>query len=308
MKPQEKEAAQSKNSDAVATEAPPLITVFSIPKPFQGHTGLIQRNAVKSWKNLGPDVDVILIGDEKGIGETADELGVHHVASIRRNEFGTPLVSSAFQSAHETSRSPILVYCNCDVILLSDFARAIKTLVDCSELESFVAIGRRTDLQVDEEIDFGSQDAVADLIKLKETQGKPAAIVCKEFFAFSRLLYSNIPEFAVGRGNWDNWMVASARAAGTPIVNIGPATTIIHQNHDYGHLAGHRLQCYATGAEARNNQKLAGGRNLVRGSSSTWILTKQGLRQKKLGWANLDFWSDTIPFVRLMIDLLVSRE
>ena len=42
-----------------------MLTIFSCPKPFRGHFGMIQRNAIRSWTLLKPTPDVILIGDEK---------------------------------------------------------------------------------------------------------------------------------------------------------------------------------------------------------------------------------------------------
>jgi len=48
------------------------ITIFTAPKPFSDpHINIIQRNAVRSWKMLGPDAEVLLIGDENGIKEEA---------------------------------------------------------------------------------------------------------------------------------------------------------------------------------------------------------------------------------------------
>ena len=31
-----------------------MLTIFTIPKPFVGHIGVIQRNAIISWLNLSP--------------------------------------------------------------------------------------------------------------------------------------------------------------------------------------------------------------------------------------------------------------
>jgi hypothetical protein len=50
--------------DEIATG--PEITIFSAPKAFVGAAETSQRNAVWSWKQLGPDVEVLLIGDEDG--------------------------------------------------------------------------------------------------------------------------------------------------------------------------------------------------------------------------------------------------
>ncbi len=82
-----------------------MLTVFSTPKPFHGHSGIIQRNALKSWTLLHPDVEVILFGDEDGAAETCRDLGIRHEPQVRRNENGTKYLNYIFDRAREISRS-----------------------------------------------------------------------------------------------------------------------------------------------------------------------------------------------------------
>jgi hypothetical protein len=285
----------------------PLLTIFAVPKPFGGTVDLIQRNAIRSWARLQPLVDVLLIGDEFGIKETADELGVRHSPDLRRNQYGTPLLSSAFETAHVESKSPILVYCNSDLILLDDFVQSMQ-LIAASKLAEFVAFGRRIDMSVNEEIEFENLLAINALRSRCRKQGKYSSVVCKDFFAFNRDLYRDIPDFAVGRGNWDNWMIHSAkREKRVPVINISEMATVIHQAHDYSHVGNNRLSCYVTGCEAQQNQRLAGGRNLINGSTATWRMDHQGLRKVRLNRLNLSFWSDVPRFLRLLMSFTVQR-
>ena len=77
----------------------PLLTLFTAPKPFTDpHIDTIQRNALRSWLQL-PDVEVLVVGQEPGLAETADELGLKHLPAVARNQWGTPLVSSIFDLA-----------------------------------------------------------------------------------------------------------------------------------------------------------------------------------------------------------------
>ncbi len=100
----------------------PLLTIFTAPKPFTDpHIATIQRNAIQSWLHLGPDVEVLLVGDEPGMDEAADQYGVKQLPDVRRNESGTPLVSSIFDLARRESRTPLLTYVNADVLLLPAF-------------------------------------------------------------------------------------------------------------------------------------------------------------------------------------------
>ena len=53
-----------------------MFTIFTIPKPFQGHIGTIQRNAIQSWTLLHPRPEIILFGSEAGTAQVAAELRV----------------------------------------------------------------------------------------------------------------------------------------------------------------------------------------------------------------------------------------
>gem|GEM_PF-7001836 len=48
-----------------------MLTLFTTAKPFEGHSGVIQRNTLKSWKLLHPDIEIILFGDDAGGAEIA---------------------------------------------------------------------------------------------------------------------------------------------------------------------------------------------------------------------------------------------
>ena len=34
-----------------------MLTLFTTAKPFKGHSAIIQRNALKSWTLLDPDIE-----------------------------------------------------------------------------------------------------------------------------------------------------------------------------------------------------------------------------------------------------------
>ena len=288
----------------------PLITLFTTPNPFadkDDHTTIIQTNAIRSWARLGPLVQVILIGDESGIEATAKQLGVQHSSQLQYNARLTPLVSSAFETARSMSDAPLLAYCNSDVILTENFLTTITRLMELKQQEPFVAFGRRIDLKVETEVDFDAPEALAALVARAKSEGKICSQICKEYFVFSRELYQNIPVFAIGRGNWDNWMIHSAKANGTDVINVSHQVTAIHQMHNYKHANTHRRNVYWTGKEAKENQRLGGGRHLVLGSVGTHRLTPSGIEREKALLLNPHFWADIPRFLRLLKNLVLSR-
>src|ERR1700694_4456625 len=118
-----------------------MLTIFTTAKAFEGHSGVIQRNALKSWTLLGPDVEVILFGDEPGAAEAARELNIRHEARVERLGGKLPYVNSLFLRAEQLARNNILCYANCDIVLLPDFFRAVARVREMHS--SFLMVGRR---------------------------------------------------------------------------------------------------------------------------------------------------------------------
>ena len=232
-----------------------LITLFSTPKPFTDpHINLIQRNAIQSWLRAGKDVDILLIGEEDGLAAVAEEYGVLHVPDVKRNESNTPLLSSIFQIAHEASDSEFIVYVNTDIILPPNFQEVVQAVA--KQADDFLAVGHRWDLDVREKLTFPANWAEALKTTVQE-RGKLRGSFAIDYFIFPRKFYAQIPNFAIGRASWDNWMIYRARQLGLPVIVLTPALTVIHQNHGFGHIPGGKYKS----EEAKINLKLAGGRH-----------------------------------------------
>src|SRR5579871_2392861 len=131
-----------------------LLTLFATPKKFEGHIGVIQRNAIASWTRMNPRPEVILFGADEGTAEIAAEYGFRHVPRIKTNEWGTPLVSDLFEQAERLGQTPVLSYVNSDIILFDDFASALRRVA--ARTAKFLMVGRRTDVDIREPIDFAS--------------------------------------------------------------------------------------------------------------------------------------------------------
>src|SRR5712664_779088 len=103
-----------------------MLTLFAVPKPFKGHFGVIQRNAISQWVRLRPKPEILLFGDEEGTVEIAQEFGLRHIPEVKRNQCGTPLLNDLFAKAHALASYNILCYVNADIMLLGDFMEAVQ--------------------------------------------------------------------------------------------------------------------------------------------------------------------------------------
>jgi hypothetical protein len=233
----------------------PFLTLFSAPKPFTDpHIDAIQRNAIRSWRCLGDQVEVLLIGEEPGMAPAAQDLGVRQLPEVRRNASGTPLVSSIFALARQASASPVLAYLNADMIVLPDFLDAARQAA--AQAERFLIVGQRWDLDVRREIDFSpgwEQRLRAEV----QARGRLHAPAGSDYFIFPRDSFTDMPDFAIGRAGWDNWAIYHALRSGWAVIDATSAVAIVHQDHDYGHLPGGKPHYDLE--ESHHNQALAGG-------------------------------------------------
>ncbi|MHC1783397.1 MAG: hypothetical protein AB9891_11710 [Anaerolineaceae bacterium] len=235
------------------------ITFFCAPKPFdRPHIALIQRNAIQSWLALGADVEVVLLGDEAGIAETACELDIRHISEIERIESGTPRLDSIFRKAEEVSASPIMAYLNSDIIALPDFVQAAQAVAQ--QAAEFLIAGQRWDLDITRPLEF-TPGWSERLLEEAQRDGRRHTRNGSDYFIYPRGKFPALPPFALGRAGWDNWMIYAGRRGGVKVVDASSVITIIHQTHDYGHLPGGRP--HYQHPESFNNRKMAGGEKVI---------------------------------------------
>jgi hypothetical protein len=266
-----------------------MLTIFTTPKPFKGHSRVIQLNAINSWARLRPAPQIILFGEEDGSAEVAAELNIMHVAEVERSEVGTPLVSSMFKLAQQMSENHLLCFVNADIMLTSVFVEGLRAV--SSAKNQFVMTGRRTLLDVEEPWKFEQVNWEDALHHYAATKGKLDNWVAMDYFAFPRGVYNDVPPFIVGRARWDNWMIYSALTRGIPVVDATYDVLAIHQNHDYSHLAGGVKDCF-TGREGQHNQELYGLQTCIGTADSTHLL-KNGRLRRCLGQESLSRRLDT---------------
>lgn len=238
-----------------------MLTLFTTAKPFLGHSGMIQCNALQSWKLLHPDVEVILFGDEDGVAEVCAELGLRHEPHVERHETGFKYVNYMFERAQQIARYDCLCYSNCDIILFGDFYEAVGLALKTGQ--RFLMIGQRWDTDVTAPLDFSNPEWATDLRRFARTNGRLQAPDFIDYFAFSKLLYDGVPDLVIGRSFWDWWLVWRALSVNASVIDCTPFVFAIHQNHGYEyHPKGKRGT--NDDALALRNIAVAGGKRHLR--------------------------------------------
>jgi hypothetical protein len=232
-----------------------MITLFALPKAFEGETGLRQHAALCSWRSAVPRAQILLMGEEKGLDEAAREISAERVVEIERNERGTPLVSDAFRQAAAHGKGELLCYINSDILLFDDFTPAVEAVARFRG-GPFLLTGRRWNF------DQEPGENVPDKNQIRR-RGSLYDEFNMDYFVFRRGDFNQLPAFAVGRPGWDSWLVYEARRRGVMMIDATQAITAGHLNHDYSHTIEGRSGGKAavwSGEEAQANRKRARGR------------------------------------------------
>ena len=255
-----------------------MLTFFTTAKPFKGHIGVIQRNALMSWKLLHPDAEVILFGDEEGAEQVCRELGLRHepfgeqgAEKMRRADF-------MFNRAQEIGRNGIFCYANCDIILMADFRRALERV--SGALPKFLMVGRRWDTDIREPIDF-RDEKWADQVRWRalEARGQRDEWYI-DYFVFSRGMYGeDFPGLVVGRTSWDNWTVWKALEDKRPVVDASKGVIAVHQNHDYSHHPQGKQGVWGDEEARRNLERGGGWKHMRTIADATLVLRSEGLKE-----------------------------
>jgi hypothetical protein len=237
-----------------------MLTLFTIPKPFRGHVGEIQRNAIESWRALRPAVEIVLVGDEDGVGQAARGAGVEHVGGLATNERGTPRLDSAFELVEAVATKPLHCLVNADVVLLDDFLPAVEWVR--STFDRFLMVGECRDLDAGAGLRLEDPVVRQQLRNRALSSGRLRGWAALDYFVFPSGEFGQIPPFLIGRACFDNWLVWRVRQQGHPVVDASRGVVAVHQSHDYLHVPGGLDETYE-GEEAKYNERLAGGREHI---------------------------------------------
>ena len=251
-----------------------MLTLFTTPKPFRDHIEVTQRNALRSWKSLFPDIEIIVFGAEEGAAEACAEFGLRHEPHVETNEFGTKRIDWIFQRAQQIARHDFLCYINCDILLLSDFARAFARVRQSHS--RFLMVGCRWDTPIVDYYSDFSSECEARLRDIASKSGVQQPGYSVDYFLFTKGLFGKMPPLVIGRIWWDHWLVWNARSMGADVVDVSSQVLAIHQNHDYGYHP-HGVTGVWNDEQALENYRNAGGRwHLYTIDDATHILDAQG--------------------------------
>jgi hypothetical protein len=261
-----------------------MITLFCSLKPFNGHNALIQRNALNNWRHV-PGVTAILLGNDAGVAEAAEEFGFDHIPDISLSEYGTPLLDDIFNKAQTYAKTRLVCFINGDILLPYDFATVAEAVAE--RLPRFLMVGARWDVDVTEPLDFSQGFSV--LEEIRQARGLPHPPAGSDYFLFPKGMIDYMPPFRIGRQGWDNWLIGKTLRLKILVLDATKRITILHQNHDYKHVPGGISDSWLGAPESTQNMSLIQDDALIDGrpyvlADASHYLVKNGvaIRSRRL--------------------------
>lgn len=230
------------------------MTLLATPKRFEGLFDVIQTNAITSWTELDPRPEIILFGDDAGTGPLCERLGLVHVPDVETSERGTPMLNDLLARGQELASHDVVCFVNADIIFLPDLLAAVDRLRADGPAD-YLLVGQRWDLTITSLLGFepGWAERLRDRA---HAEGELMPPVWIDYFVFPRGNLIGVPDFAIGRPGYDNWLLWQASNRGATLIDGTRAVTPVHQRHDYSHVGGKSVAYL--GNEAVRNRELVG--------------------------------------------------
>jgi hypothetical protein len=237
------------------------VTLFTLPRSMYGEAAVRQKIAIASWLKLRPRPYILLMGEDPGVGEYAQEIGVTWVPDIAKNQYGTPLISSCWEKAHQLAPTRTRVFINTDIVMFASFTEAVAV---CEEryTKDFFMSGQRTTVKVKpESIDLTDRQWLERLYKqsFDPRIANGDSLDAVDYFVFTSGLLHDIPPFAIGRYTWDSWIVHHLVATLVDTVDATEVVRIAHLAHEvHNKMTGNSQKDVLQNPEVIENRRLAG--------------------------------------------------
>tara|TARA_B100001173_G_C15985161_1_gene546405 strand:+ start:832 stop:1476 length:645 start_codon:yes stop_codon:yes gene_type:complete len=123
------------------------------------------------------------------------------------------------------------MFINADIILPINFLDIINPLY--KKLRRFLMVGHRWDMEVDYFINFNNESKIKSFWKNAQNNSKKHACTGIDYFIFRKETFKNLPDFAIGRPGYDNWLLWHARRRMLQLIDASSEIHAIHQNHHF---------------------------------------------------------------------------
>ena len=131
------------------------------------------------------------------------------------------------------SEGDVVIYANADILFAPEIATIVRWCA--AQKRDYLIVGQRTDI-----LEGGQREV-----------HRPSGI---DYFIFRKGMFVDLPETRIGRAYYDSALLAYCMRRKVRVIDATRVLEVLHQYHDYGHLAGGRKEVFG-GAAAMANKR-----------------------------------------------------
>jgi hypothetical protein len=214
------------------------------------------------------------------------------ITDVQSTVSGPPYFNGIVAHADKHARYDIQVFLNCDILLTPSIVQALRSV---RSLPRFLVIGQRLDLS--EGATINPLESVLD--QLCEVAGRRLltlhSITGIDYFMFRRGTWLMLPPLIIGRGAYDNALVAHCLRRGIPVIDGTRSIVAIHQFHRYDHVPGGKKTVFS-GSEERQNRRLHDIRHSAPNIGDAEYYLAEGAIRPNRGQPLLRKWETCVRF------------
>ncbi len=253
-----------------------MITILCTPKPFLKEAAWNQINALRSWRAIDQNIEIIIFGSAPGAAEAAAEVNAEFVPEIESSSTGAPSFNSMIKHAAVYGKYDLQVYVNCDILLNHRLLKAMQ--IGYEKFGPFLLVGERLDLQQDSKIDVRNLSWAESLASLaKEGQLISHGPTGADYFGFTRDMWDDLPPVYMGRAMCDQALLHYCLSQRIPVLDATLALTAVHQFHDYSHVRGGVQEAFEGEDRARMKRMHGLNYSLPTMSDANWMFSEKNI-------------------------------
>jgi hypothetical protein len=218
-----------------------MLTLFCSPKPFRDEAAWNQINALRSWRTIGRDVEILIFGDAPGAAEAAAEVEATFLPEVECSPSGAPSFNAMGAYARKHGRYDLQVYVNADIVLN---ASAVWSMAFVGRrFERFLLVGERLDLAENTTCDVRQANWPNQLGSwVDQGRAKLQGPTAVDYFGFRRGTWEDLAPVYMGRAGCDQALLHYCLKRAIPVIDGTLAMLAVHQFHDYRHVKGGKQQ------------------------------------------------------------------
>lgn len=253
-----------------------MLTILCSPKPFVDEAAWNQLNALRSWRAIHPDIEIVIFGAPLGAAEAAAEVNAELVPKFETSSSGAPSFNAMVAYAEWHSRHNLIVYANCDILLTTSMLHAMQAARQ--RFDHFLLVGERLDLAQGVTVDVREDGWLNKLSGLaaggKLTAHGPTGA---DYFGFTRGMWASLPPVFMGRAMCDQALLHNCLLRRIPVIDGTLAVVNLHQYHGYQHVPGGKQQVFAGEDPAMMAKAHGLRRSLPTVADADWRLEQHGV-------------------------------